>query len=157
MTGITFDPLAPPASSAHFTLSLLLHPERANRLVLQHALDPEQPGLDEAVSTLVKRTIQDTPSGTGYREEVVHTVNFIVIDHLISLANDEGAMAQVKAIVNHQLGELKKWLEANPSTGLSDIYRQAMIRQIGENKVTILEHLPSVPPGAPIGMECLGN
>ena len=157
MTGITFDPLAPPASSAHFTLGLLLHPERANRLVLQHALDPEQPGLDEVVSTLIAKTIQSTPAGSGYREEVMYTVDFIVIDHLIRLALDEGATAQAKAVVNHRLGELKKWLEGKSTAEFNDIYRQAMILQIEENKASILEHLPQIPPGAPIGMDCLGN
>ena len=157
MTGITFDPLAPPASAAHFTLSLLLHPERANRLNLQHAIDREEPGLDEVVTSLIQQTVQSTPAGSGYREEVMHTVNFIVIGHLISLAQDDGATPQVKAIVKHRIGELKKWLEDRSSAEFSDIYKEALIRQIDENKATLLDDLPSIPPGAPIGMDCLGD
>lgn len=157
MTGITFDPLAPPASSVHFTLGLLLHPERANRLVLQHALDAELPGMDEVASALIEQTIQSTPAGNGYREEVMHTVNFIVIDHLISLAHEDTAYPQVRALVKHRLGELKTWLEESSANEDNDIYRKAYIRQIDENKTTLLEHLPTIPPGAPIGMDCLGN
>ncbi|MGW8314402.1 MAG: zinc-dependent metalloprotease [Bacteroidales bacterium] len=157
MTGITFDPLAPTASSAHFTLSLLLHPERANRLVQQHALDQGEPGLDEVVSSLIDHTIRSTPAGTGYREEVMHTVNFIVIDQLISLAHDDGATPQVQAVVNQQLVDLKIWLEGRTAEDFDITYRLAYIRQIGENKSTILDHLPEIPPGAPIGMDCLGN
>ena len=155
MTGITFDPLAPPASSAHFTLGLLLHPERVNRLALQHALDQELPGVDEVVSTLIEQTVQATPTGTGYPEEVMHTVNFIAIDHLISLAQNEDATPQVRAVVRHRLEDLKQWLEEKSAEEFNDTYRKAYIRQIGENKAAILPHLPAIPPGAPIGMDCL--
>jgi len=152
MTGITFDALAPPASAAQFTLQLLLHPERANRLVLQHSLDPESPGLDELLQMLVRRTIQSTPAGDGYRQEVMHTVNFIVIAQLINLANSADAYPQVQAIVHQQLEELKSWLGQLNSVQFSNSYRQAYIRLINDNDSAILEDLPSIPPGSPIGM-----
>ena len=34
-------------------------------------------------------------------------------------------------------------------------YRSALLKQIEENKVKHLDHLPEIPPGAPIGMECM--
>jgi hypothetical protein len=153
MTGITFDALAPPASAAHFTLLLMLHPERANRLVLQHAINPDSPGLDELLEMLVGRTIQATPSGDGYREEVMHTVNFIVIAHLVNLAQDSQSYPQVKAIAADQLEELKSWLGQLNSVAFSNTYRQAYIRQINENEPTLLKEIPSIPPGSPIGMD----
>ncbi len=155
MTGITFDAMAPPASAARFTLELLLHPERANRLVLQHAMDPDSPGLDELLESLVGRTIQHTPAGNGYRQEVMHTVNFIVIAQMINLANDDRSYPQVKAIVAHQLEDLKSWLGELRSVQFSNTYRQAYIRQINENEPELLEDIPSIPPGSPIGMECM--
>src|SRR5699024_1273815 len=44
-TGVAFDAVSPAAAAAGMTLSLLLDPERAARLVQQHALDPSLPGL----------------------------------------------------------------------------------------------------------------
>jgi len=43
-------------------VSLLLDEERAARLVPQHALDPEQPGLDQVLGRLVAATFGATPA-----------------------------------------------------------------------------------------------
>ncbi len=154
-TGITFDYLAPPSASANLTLRFLLHPERANRLVLQKALDRQLPGLDEVIRQLLDKTLFADAEKDDYKNEVRQTVNFITIDHLISLANDPAAMPQVRAIMKDQLNGLKSWLEEHRGTGLDEVYRTACIDQIMGNQVIHLEHLPEIPPGSPIGMECL--
>jgi len=156
-TGITFDYLAPPAAAANMTLGFLLHPERANRLVLQVALDEDQLGLDELLTFLVDRHIRSLPSSKGYREEVMYTVGFIVIDHMIRLANEQGTSPLVKALADHRLSELKEWLENPEKEGLDPVYRKAYANQISKNKVKHLDHLPALPPGSPIGMECMDH
>jgi hypothetical protein len=156
-TGITFDYLAPPTAAANLTLGFLLHPERANRLVLQNARDQNQLGLDELLQRLVRQTIHTLPSNKGYTEEVAHSVGFIVIDHLIKLASDTDATPQVKALTSHKLSELKVWLENTENEGLDPVYRKAFAEQISKNKVKHLDHLPSLPPGSPIGMECMDH
>ncbi len=154
-TGVTFDFLAPPAAAANLTLDFLLHPERANRLVLQKSLDEKQLGLDEVIGTLVEQTFFSMPDQEGYEAEVAHTVRYIVIDHLIRLASDPGSYPQAKAIVKHELSELSSWLEDHSFNGVQQIYANSYMDQIKGNKVIHLEHLPQLPPGAPIGMGCL--
>lgn len=154
-TGVTFDYLAPPASMAHYTLGFLLQAERANRIVQQHALSAALPGLDELISSLIEKTIKSTPSGAGYREELMHTVNFTTIAHLISLAKEDQAYPQVKAIVNHQLNELKTWLENEANVPFNTAYRQAYLKQIKDNNALEINTLPEISPGSPIGMECM--
>jgi hypothetical protein len=156
-TGISFDYLAPPAAAANLTLGFLLHPERANRLLLQKAQDLEQAGLDEILKLLIEKHIQSLPASKGYREEIMHTVGFLVIDHMIRLANEQGTSPQVKALASHHLAELKTWLENPENKGLNPVYRKAYAEQIGKNKVKHLDHLPALPPGSPIGMECLDH
>lgn len=156
-TGISFDYLAPPAAAANLTIGFLLHPERANRLVLQNALDQGQVGLDEVLKVLIDKHIRSLPSSRGYLEEVLHTVGFIVIDHIIRLANESGTSPQVKALASHHLSELKTWLENPEHKGLVPVYRKAYADQIEKNKVKHLDHLPVLPPGSPIGMECLDH
>jgi len=109
------------------------------------------------INTLVENTLFPAFKSEGYKAEVMHTVNFIVIDHLISLAGDPGSYPQVRAIVNHQLAEIKARLENTESSGSSEVYRLAYIEQISENRVKHLDHLPRLPPGAPIGMECMDH
>ncbi|MGC9342151.1 MAG: zinc-dependent metalloprotease, partial [Bacteroidales bacterium] len=66
-TGITFDALAPVAASANFTLGLLLHSERMNRLVIQHSIDENLPGPEEVIEKLLDKTLHATKAGNGYR------------------------------------------------------------------------------------------
>ena len=156
-TGITFDYLAPPAVAANFTLEFMLNPERANRLVLQKALDERQLSLDELLESLVDRTIHSIPSSKGYTEEVMHTVGFLVIDHMIKLSTGTDTSPLVKARVSHQLSVLTTWLENPETKGPDAIYKEAYIDQIKKGKVKHLDHLPGLPPGSPIGMECFGH
>lgn len=152
MTGVTFDVIAPAASMANYTLAFLLLPERTNRIVQQHAVYEEQPGLEEIISTLLEKTIKATPSGEGYREEIMHTVNFIVIDHLISLSKNDKAYPQVKAIARNSIKELKSWLENEEEVPFSDTYRLAYLRQIKDDKATEIKNIADLPPGSPIGL-----
>ena len=154
-TGITFDYLAPPSAAANMTLGILLHPERANRLLLQHVRDKGLPGLWEVTGELLDRTIYTGGGTDRYLSEVWQTVDFIVIDHLISLANDPGSLPQVKAVVSGQLAILLNKLEDDKVPGLSKVTRQAFIKQIRDNEVIYLPSLPEIPPGSPIGMECM--
>ena len=71
------------------------------------------------------------------------------------LANEEGASPQVKARAGFHLAELKDWLEDEENKGLDPVYRRALIDQISKNKVKHLDHLPALPPGSPIGMDCM--
>jgi hypothetical protein len=156
-TGITFDYLAPPAAAANFTLEFLLNPERANRLVLQKTLDEKQVSLDELLEILVERTIHSIPSSKGYIQEVMHTVGFLVIDHMIRLSTGTETSPLVKAQVSHHLKTLTAWLENPETKGPGVIYREAYVEQIKKGKVKHLDYLPDLPPGSPIGMECFGH
>lgn len=154
-TGITFDYLAPATAAANLTLEFLLHPRRVNRLLLQSSLNDKLPGPGELIEELIESTILATPDKLDYSSELMHTVNFIIVDHLLRLAADPDSYPQVKAIAEEHLGKLKETLTGENAEGLAGAYRQALYKQIEENKVRHLEHLPALPPGSPIGMECL--
>jgi Met-zincin len=111
-TGITFDPLGPPEAAASMTLRLLLHPERASRLVSQHALDATLPGLDAVIENTISATWK-TPPRNGYLGEVNRVVNGLVLKQLLTLAADKEASEQARAISALKIGELKTWLTAN--------------------------------------------
>ena len=153
-TGIGFDFLAPPATSTHFALQLLLHPQRINRLVLQQAMDGDQLGPAELISTLLDATLYQFSSGSGHDWQIRQTVNFIVLDHLIQLANTEDVKSQVKAVIEHNLDDLYHWLDEMEFKGNAESYRRALLAQMEEKTVKHLPGLAPIPPGAPIGMGC---
>src|SRR5207344_540920 len=77
-TGLTFDAVRPASTAADMVVSLLLDEERAARLVQQHAIDPEQPGLDQVLGRLVSATFGATPAD-GYQAELGRAVQRIVV------------------------------------------------------------------------------
>ncbi len=95
-TGVSFDALGAPATASKMTLSLLLHPERAARLVQQKALDENQLGLGEVLEELILKTIKSSEENP-YLQEVQHVINYNVLQYLMYLAVHTNATPQVKA------------------------------------------------------------
>ena len=50
-----------PASSSDVTIGFLLQLDRASRMVAQHAVDPQLPGLEEVIDRLTKATFDAPP------------------------------------------------------------------------------------------------
>src|SRR5262245_878787 len=55
-TGEAFDPLSPGTIAADVTIGFVLQPDRASRMVAQHAGDPALPGLEEVIDRLTTAT-----------------------------------------------------------------------------------------------------
>ena len=68
-TGEGFDPIDPGAIAADVTIGFVLQPDRAARMVAQHAVDPTLPGLDEVIDRLTKATF-DAATASPYEAEV---------------------------------------------------------------------------------------
>lgn len=149
-TGVAFDALGAPLTSANLSLSLLLHPERMARLVQQKALDKKQLGPQEVLGQLISETIKKSHRD-DYLNEVQQAVNYQVLLHLIKLAENESATAKVKAFANAQIDELKNWL-----SNKDEVLHREMFREIenyrenpGEYKTKL--NVPKIPDGSPIG------
>lgn len=137
-------------------VSLLFDPERAARLVQQHALDPAQPGLDGVID----RTLTATFAGTGadpFQAELGRTVQRVVVDELMGLAASAG-MPQVRAIAVEKLAELRQRLGsgAAPGDGGELAHRKLLVADIGRfmerpYDPTRLPRPAVNPPGMPIG------
>ena len=160
-TGLTFDPLAPAAAASEMTLYFTLFPERAARLVSQHALNPELPGLDTVVDKIVNATWKSSEE-TGYNGEIKRVVDMTVLQTLLKLSVDKSTSAQVKAITVFKVNELKDWLTNNLNLAKSvdqkahHQYALSMMKSFEQNPV--IESLPpgTVPPdGAPIGSSAM--
>jgi hypothetical protein len=137
-------------------VSVLLDEERAARLVQQHALDPEQPGLDQVLSRLVAATFGATPAD-GYQAELGRAVQRIVVERLMDLAATAG-MPQVRALAAYQLDELRRRLGAAAAgqAVAERAHRQLLtsdIRRFSERdwEQNTRVRRPVLPPGSPIG------
>ncbi len=152
-TGVAFDALSAAETAADMTLGLLLHPERASRLIHQKALAAQNIGLDEVLNNLISGTF-DQNFDDPYLNEVQNNINFRVLFHLMGLATEKSVHPQVNAIANSKLKALKS---AVLKKGKDDISEE-IVRRIDRflkapEKFEVLP-APNIPDGSPIGMDC---
>jgi hypothetical protein len=156
-TGSTFDAVSPAVVAADLTLSQLLDPERAARLVEQKALDPTLPGLDDVLERLVAAA---KPSARSpYEAEIARAVERVVAERLMALAGT-ARMPQVRALASDALQTLAG-PAASASPGRLEAAHAALlaqdIRRFLERPATSLSSpaTPVAPPGPPIGEPAL--
>jgi hypothetical protein len=158
-TGVVFDAVSPAVVAADLTVSRLLDPERAARLVEQKALDPALPGLDDVLDRLLAATSRPA-TRSAYEAEIARAVERVVADRLMGLA--AGArMPQVRALASQALETLARSAAAAPSSERPAAAHAALLAQ---DVRRFLERppppwaapgVPSAPPGPPIGEPAL--
>ncbi|MEZ4811085.1 MAG: zinc-dependent metalloprotease [Allomuricauda sp.] len=153
-TGVSFDALSAAETAADMTLELLLHPERASRLVQQKSLDKNQMGLEEVLAELSNGTLEASHKDP-YLTEVQNTINFRVLYHIMNLAAHNDVHPQVNALANEALKNIRTRLLGNGKNAIS----VEMVRRIDAflEKPTAFKVVPApkIPDGSPIGMDCM--
>jgi len=158
-TGLTFDPLAAAESSADFTLSFLLHPERAARMVELQARGNSL-GLNEMLDQVINSTFKARRQ-TGLAGEVQSQTEQIILTHIIALANNEATSYGARAAANQTLQSLKSYLVKQSRSKSNDSYQAHAtyaLHRIDHPEMEPIK-LPThkdLPPGAPIGDVYLG-
>ena len=158
-TGITFDPLATAQTAADMTFKLMLHPERAARLVEYHARDAKYPGLNEVIKGVLEKTIRRSPQ-KGLSGEVQKVVNQTVVYHLIQLVHHDNSSDNVKSITRFQLAALMQGLQILFRTSKSEEWQAhynylyfEIQKALDKNTKIIINKPLSPPDGSPIGTE----
>ena len=157
-----FDALAPAEAITDHVSGFLLNQERAARLVQFHARDARNPGLAEVIDKILAATWK-APVATGYAREIQHSVNAIVLGDLMSLAANERASNQVRAIASYQLDQLKNWLARQRLAAIDEnrraflYYSFEQIKRFQDDPKKVNLTPPQAPPdGQPIGMDSCG-
>jgi hypothetical protein len=155
-TGMTFDVITPAVVAATHTLASIFRPERAARLVEQHAVDPSLPGLGEVVDQVGAALVGSAPA-TPYQAEIARAVQRVAAEQLMTLAASAD-MPQVRAIVTAKLEEARTRLQSMAGVA-EDESSRAAAALLGRDITRFLENPEAfrrpaaivVPPGAPIG------
>lgn len=150
-TRFTADPLAAASGLAHFTFSLLLHRERAARLMEFHARDPRLPSLSDVLEQAVEHAWK--PDTNPYHQAIRWEVRFALTDQLLKLAGDQQAGAQVNAQAWEQIIKLSVRLRGtNQSNPANARWMLNSIDQFQENPEKWKPApAPKLPAGSPIG------
>jgi hypothetical protein len=154
-TGQMFDAISPAVVAADLTFGFVFDDARAARLVEQHAIDPNLPGLETVIDRVLTSTFA-ADSGSPYESEIARAVQRVAIERLMTLANT-AEMPQVRAIATQKLQQRMQKLSAAPgvSTAASAhaAYLASDIKRFLDRPFTPVQRIeiPTAPPGAPIG------
>lgn len=100
-TGLMFDKVAPAVTVSDMAISAMLVPDRAARLVEQHAIDPALPSLEEVVDSILSVTFGARPANP-YEAEIARAVQRVAVEDLMQLAAN-ASMPQVRAVATERL------------------------------------------------------
>jgi hypothetical protein len=154
-TGDGFDPLSPATVASDVTIGFVLIPDRAARMVGQHAVDPSLPGLEEVLDRLTKATF-DAPAASPYELEIRRAEERVLVDRVMWLAT-ASPNGQVRAIATWKLSKLGARLHGEAVAGEAEQAQHQLlaadIKRFLERPAETARILPAPdsPPGAPIG------
>jgi hypothetical protein len=156
-TGLAFDALSPAAAAADATLAMVLHEERAARLIQQAALHPGLPGLADVISRVVDATWDARPADP-YEAEVARVVRRAVAERLMAMVAGDGA-PQVRAEAMLALQDVRERAQGDADAAPSRADRAAallLLRDLDRfaDHPEDYARPPSrvePPPGSPIG------
>jgi hypothetical protein len=158
-TDPVFDALAPAEAIADHIGKFLLNPERAARLIQFHARDTRNPDLGEVIDKIFLATWK-APPAAGYPGEIQHTVDMVILKRLMTLAANDNASNQARAIASLKLDQLRSWLTIQMRLAANDnrraflLYASEQIRRFKEDPSKVkLTSAQDPPDGQPIGMD----
>lgn len=153
--GVSFDPYGAVETASQLTLELLLHRERAARLVQHKSIDSNQMGLQELLSELVDHTIKRSYKDP-YSQDLQNIINAEFINQLCGLGAEQKTYTQVQALAINELKSVKNYLSAKKSNGKQKIYDAQLIHMIDQFLTDPSKFkksvAPKIPDGSPIGM-----
>lgn len=149
-TGVAFDPLSAANTASDFTLKLLLHPERVNRLVMQQAIDEKQLGLKEVLDAVVSSSFE-----TSYKDPYLEAIQFQfrdnVLKYLMHLATSDKSYVQTRALAQEAIKNIS--LSLVGANGLNTEFSMKIKNFYEHPDKFKLENAPKIPDGSPIGMD----
>jgi len=154
-TGDGFDPLSPATVAADVTIGFVLKPDRAARMVAQHAVNQPLPGLEEVIDRLTK-AVFDAQVASPYEAEIRRATERVLVDRLMSLATG-APNGQVRAIASFKLAKLAARLKAEVTLVEAEQAQRALlaadIKRFLDRPADPIRLMPApdAPPGAPIG------
>ncbi len=159
-TSPAFDALAPAEAYANHVTEFLFNPERAARIVEFHARHgAEYPKLGDVFDKILDETFRANVN-SGYEGEIQRTVNAVVLNKLMTLAANERASNQVRAIAELQLEGLRDWAATHANQTRDEnqraflLYTANQIKRFQDDPKKMNLTRPSDPPdGQPIGTD----
>ncbi len=151
-----FDPIGAAEIAADMTVSGLLEPNRAARLITFNSRDASYPHFSEIVSALIDAGWRSPVSKNAFQGEIGRSVQNVIATDLMKLASNEDAQLQVIAAANDGLKQIAAMLKTRESQKTGSAFDRLLLENIEKFLERPMvqrkqnETLPE-PPGDPIG------
>ncbi|PWN07691.1 zinc-dependent metalloprotease [Rhodohalobacter mucosus] len=156
-TSPALDPVAMAETAAELTASLIFNPNRAARLALQSARNPDYPGLETVLHRVTDSTILSDPA-SGYSGTIQRAIDTAVLRNLIRLAANDRSAPDVASGTHLFLDELRESLASRAENAADTAWKGhymmelQMIERFQSDPGSIsIPPAPYTPPGSPIG------
>ena len=145
-----FDPVMAAECAADLTLAALFNPQRTARLIEYGARDPGSLTLDAVIDGALATTAT-APRSAGLAGPVQRAVYARTVEALLTLAANTNAPAEVRAVTQAKLTELRRRADPRSAT---DAYLAHRIDLFFNDPSKFAPAAPiEAPPGMPIGDE----
>ena len=145
--GYAFDPVMASESITAYSLSLLLHPQRLNRVAQQHAFEQDQLGIVDVLNAVTKGLI--LPAQWPSNSIIAARQQLVALDSLVKTSQDNKVSPEVRAQVFDYLDGLLPRIKKYKQTNTNTMYRWlAWYLDRGEWQGGITT--APLPPGSPI-------
>jgi hypothetical protein len=155
--GPVFDPLAAAEVGAMVTLTVLVAPNRLNRLEIQNQANPASPAAHELIDRLLAQVFgfAGLDPGTAAVQRRIATTTALA---LARDQRDPALSATVALALSERLHRLAASLAAAPAGTAQGDWSRGLGRLLGDREaldraLTDQRRLPRIPPGMPIGAE----
>ncbi|MCB1025818.1 MAG: zinc-dependent metalloprotease, partial [Acidobacteria bacterium] len=122
-----FDPIGAAEIAADMTVSGLLEPNRAARMITFNSRNSSYPHFSEVVAALINAAWKTPVSGSAYRAEIQRTVENVIAQDLMRLASNESALPQVAAAANDGLRQIAEILKTRENGRSGNAFDRLLI------------------------------
>ncbi len=147
-TGYTFDPISAAEASAGFTLSLMLTPERLNRVSQQSVLDNSKLGVADFIKQLLSKTVKAKTNDN--RSLIKPRVDALVINALMGAVTSQELAPEVKQAIQHEIIALKSWLVKQKRNSNAVVFVSQLDVYLKTGNWPFNFEVKQLPPGSPI-------
>lgn len=146
-TGLMFDPVSAAEASAAYSVSLLLHPHRLNRLAWQQSLDDDIPSVSGVINQLFDATWK---ARNKQHKQLSQRVKMVVIDAVMDTLLNPNLSPENRLLLEGNMLAFTKWLKRNDD----ELTDQALLNHLevfwrtGEWRGGF--DAVKMPPGSPI-------
>lgn len=146
-TGLIADPIAMASSAARFSLDLILHPQRLERLQQQHDQDQQIPAVAEVLAGLNQKLLEPAQavSATVLQQQLALEALTAVVHAYQQAAQQHALQAQLLQFMQQQQ---QQWQEA-PNSAQKQLVLHSLTRWFA-GEAWPLQSAAALPPGSPI-------